>query len=147
MLPRASRHHGRIVGGPMRSPLTLVLASVTLAVTGCADRATNEPVAPSLPTSLASVTSETSTELWQSIVDGETGPGSVYQIYVPRNWNGDAVFYAHGIRDVLDPVGLQDQDNYRVVRDGLGGLGFAVAYSSFSENGYAVADAARRTHQ
>lgn len=131
----------------MRSPLTLVLASVTLAVTGCADRATNEPVAPSLPTSLASVTSETSTEFWQSIVNGETGPGSVYQIYVPRNWNGDAVFYAHGIRDVLDPVGLQDQDNYRVVRDGLGGLGFAVAYSSFSENGYAVADAARRTHQ
>jgi alpha-beta hydrolase superfamily lysophospholipase len=63
-----------------------------------------------------------------------------------RVWNGEAVFFAHGIRDVLDPVGLQDQDYY-AVRDELGARGYAIAYSSFSENGYDVADAARRTHQ
>lgn len=33
------------------------------------------------------------------------------------------------------------------MRDQLGGLGFAVAYSSFSENGYAIEDAVRRMHQ
>ena len=120
------------------------LASATFVAAGCTDRATVEPIA---PTPLANVTSETSTDLWRSIITGETGPGSVYAIYVPRSWNGDVVFYAHGIRDVLDPVGLQDQDGYSVIRDQLGALGYAVAYSSFSENGYAVADAARRTHQ
>ena len=52
-----------------------------------------------------SVVSETSSDLWARIITGETGPGSSYQLYLPRQWNGTAVFYAHGIRDVLDPVG------------------------------------------
>ena len=99
------------------------------------------------PAATPSVVSETSSDLWASIVTGETGPGSSYALYMPREWNGTAVFYAHGIRDVLDPVGLQDQDGYSAIRDQLGALGFAVAYSSFSENGFAVEDAARRTHQ
>jgi len=93
------------------------------------------------------VESETSSDLWARIITGETGPGSSYALYLPRQWNGAAVFYAHGIRDVLDPVGLQDQDGYSAIRDQLGALGYAVAYSSFSENGFAVEDAARRTHQ
>ena len=33
------------------------------------------------------------------------------------------------------------------MRDALGGLGYAFAYSSFSENGLAVKDGAQRTHQ
>jgi pimeloyl-ACP methyl ester carboxylesterase len=57
------------------------------------------------------------------------------------------VFYAHGIRDVLEPVSLRDQDGSQALREQLGALGYAIAYSSFSENGYAVEDAARRTHQ
>ena len=99
------------------------------------------------PGATANVVSETSSDLWANIVTGETGPGSSYGLYMPRQWNGTTVFYAHGIRDVLDPVGLQNQDGYSAVRDQLGALGFAVAYSSFSENGFAVEDAARRTHQ
>jgi pimeloyl-ACP methyl ester carboxylesterase len=93
------------------------------------------------------VTSETSSDLWARIITGETGPGSMYQLYLPRNWNGTAVFYAHGIRDVLEPVSLRDQDASQAVRDQLGALGYAVAQSSFSENGYAVEDAVQRTHQ
>ena len=100
-----------------------------------------------LPGAAPEVVSESSSDLWASIVTGETGPGSSYALYMPRQWNGTAVFYAHGIRDVLDPVGLQDQDGYSTIRDQLGALGYAVAYSSFSENGFAVEDAARRTHQ
>lgn len=95
----------------------------------------------------AEVVSETSTDLWAQIITGETGPGSSYQLYLPRQWNGTAVFYAHGIRDVLEPVSLRDQDAWQATRDQLGALGYAIGYSSFSENGYAVEDAAQRTHQ
>jgi pimeloyl-ACP methyl ester carboxylesterase len=128
----------------MRPLIKLWLAAATVAAAGCADRST---VAPTTPTPLANVTSESSSDLWRSIITGETGPGSLYAIYVPRSWNGDVIFYAHGIRDVLNPIGLQDQDAYYTVRDQLGAQGFAVAYSSFSENGYALEDAVQRTHQ
>ena len=131
----------------MRRAFTRWLAGAAVVAAGCADPGRTDPTAPIVPTALGNVTSETSTDFWQSIITGETGPGSAYAIYVPRSWSGDVVFYAHGIRDVLDPVGLQDQDNYRAVRDGLGAAGFAIAYSSFSANGYDVADAGRRTHQ
>jgi pimeloyl-ACP methyl ester carboxylesterase len=99
------------------------------------------------PTALGNVVSETSTDLWARIITGETGPGSQYQLYLPREWNGTAVFYAHGIRDVLEPVSLRNQDNLQAIRDELGRRGFAVAYSSFDENGYAEKDGAQRTHQ
>ena len=93
------------------------------------------------------ITSETSSDLWASVVTGETGPGSLYRLYMPRQWNGSTVFYAHGIRDVLEPVSLREQDGSQAIRDQLGALGYAIAQSSFSENGYAVEDAVRRTHQ
>jgi pimeloyl-ACP methyl ester carboxylesterase len=84
---------------------------------------------------------------WARVVEGETGPGSLYALYIPTNWNGDAIYYAHGIRPPLDPITLNDQDNFFAVRDALGALGYAFAYSSFSENGLAVKDGAQRTHQ
>jgi pimeloyl-ACP methyl ester carboxylesterase len=40
-----------------------------------------------------------------------------------------------------------NQDNFFEVRDALGALGYAFAYSSFSENGLAVKDGSQRTHQ
>ena len=128
----------------MRPTLTFSLAVAVFVAAGCSDRSTIEPVAPS---PLANVTSETSSQLWRSIITGETGPGSLYAIYVPRSWSGDVIFYGHGIRDVLEPVTLRDQDAFYAVRDQLGALGYAIAYSSFSENGYAIEDATRRMHQ
>ena len=128
----------------MRPTLTLSLAVAAFVAVGCSDRSTIEPVAPS---PLANLTSETSSQLWRSIITGETGPGSLYAIYVPRSWSGDVIFYGHGLRDVLEPVTLQDQDAFSAVRDQLGALGYAIAYSSFSENGYAIEDATRRMHQ
>ncbi|MBW8839395.1 MAG: hypothetical protein JF602_06015, partial [Gemmatimonadetes bacterium] len=100
---------------------TLTAAAGALFVlTACTDQesriagpGTNNPNDPGATTS---VVSETSTDLWASVVTGETGPGSSYALYMPRRWNGMAVFYAHGIRDVLDPVGLQDQDGYSAIR-------------------------------
>ena len=129
------------------------LAGALLFLAACTDRTSSptdptSPVVRSEPRGLGfEVTSETSTDLWASIINGETGPGSLYALYMPRTWNGSVIYYAHGIRDVLQPVGLQNQDGFFTVRDQLGGLGFAVAYSSFSENGYAIEDAVRRMHQ
>ena len=124
------------------------LAGALFVLSACTDKESRiaGPVTTN-PGATPDVVSESSTDLWASVVTGETGPGSSYELYMPRQWNGAAVFYAHGIRDVLDPVGLQDQDGYRAIREQLGTLGYAVAYSSFSENGFAVEDAARRTHQ
>jgi predicted esterase len=129
----------------------LFLAVGAFAMVACTDRST--PLAPTSVTGppLASVTSETSTELWRTIVTGETGPGSLYAIYVPQTWNGDVIYFVHGILPPAAPVALPVDpttwDGFTLVRDQLGALGFAVAYSSFSENGLALKDAAQRTHQ
>jgi len=134
----------------MRPAINIWLIGAVFVAAGCADNSV-APVAPATPTALsplAQVTSETSTDLWASIIKGETGPGSLYAIYVPRQWNGDVIYYGHGIRDALEPVTLgEDRDGFNVLRDQLGALGYALALSSFSENGYAIEDAIRRTHQ
>jgi len=133
--------------------ITTIATGAMLLLAACTDQETRlvgpGGVTPPSGTNDAatSVVSETSTDLWARIITGETGPGSLYRLYLPRQWNGTAIYYAHGIRDVLDPVGLQDQDNFAALRDQLGALGYAIAASSFSENGYAVEDAARRVHQ
>ena len=87
------------------------------------------------------------TPSWSQTVTGTTGEGADYSIHVPTNWNGDVVFYAHGIKDVAEPVGLTNQNNFNEIRDSLGVMGYAVAASSFSENGWAVKDGIQKTHQ
>ena len=129
----------------MRIPAAPLLAGTLLAATACADRAPLAPT-PSAP-SAATGTTIPGTDPWARVVEGETGPGSEYALYIPRAWNGEAVYYAHGVRPPLEPVALRDQDNFYALRDALGAEGYAVAYSSFSENGLAVKDGAQRTHQ
>ena len=130
----------------MRYAMPLLCASV-LAVSACTDQS---PVGPSLQSATrdARVTTP-GTGPWARVVEAETGPGSLYALYIPQNWNGEAVYYAHGIRapEPFAGITLDDQDNFFQVRDALGALGYAFAYSSFSENGLAVKDGAQRTHQ
>jgi pimeloyl-ACP methyl ester carboxylesterase len=71
----------------------------------------------------------------------------LYGLYKPPGWNGAVVYYGHGFIDAALPVVLPTGDNINVIRDQLGALGYAVAYTSFSENGYAFADGVRRLHQ
>lgn len=129
----------------MRYATLPLLAGISLAAISCTDQS---PVSPLLDPGVrtASVTTP-GTGPWARVVEGETGPGSLYALYIPTNWNGDAIYYAHGIRPPLDPITLNDQDNFFEVRDALGALGYAFAYSSFSENGLAIKDGAQRTHQ
>jgi predicted esterase len=81
------------------------------------------------------------------VIEGETGPGAEYALHVPRDWNGAAVYYAHGFRDAGTEVGMRDQDEFYAIRQALGERGYAVAASSYSRNGFAVKDGAQRTHQ
>jgi pimeloyl-ACP methyl ester carboxylesterase len=132
----------------MRYTTLSLLAGTLLAATACTDRSSPVGPSPDAAARSASVTTP-GTGPWARVVEGETGPGSLYALYIPTKWNGEAVYYAHGIRPPLDDITLDgnNQDNFLAVRDALGQLGYAFAYSSFSENGLAVKDAAQRTHQ
>jgi hypothetical protein len=148
--PFVPSHALRAPSAPARAARACVVAAavaMSVMLDACADAAPLAPgAAPHANLSRTSVT-EPAVGPWARIVEGETGPGALYALYVPRAWNGDAVYYAHGFRDAESPVDLRDQDQLSVVRDALGAQGYAVAYSSFSENGFAVKDGAQRTHQ
>ena len=83
--------------------------------------------------------------LADEIVDGSTGPGSVYRLVRPTNWNGILILYAHGYVSQEAPVAIP-VDAQRVISLVVP-QGFAVAVSSFSENGWVVKEGAQRTHQ
>ena len=52
--------------------------------------------------------------------EGHTGPGSLYEIDVPQDWNGALVLYAHGIVPADAPVMLPSADPVNAaLRDGL----------------------------
>ena len=79
-------------------------------------------------------------------VSGVTGEGALYAMYVPSNWNGSLVLWAHGYNSPSDPLTLF-YSHFEGIRTGLLDGGYAVALSSYSENGWAVVDGAARTHQ
>ena len=75
-------------------------------------------------------------------VTGSTESGALFALHRPANWKGDLVLYAHGYTPPTDPIHLPPIEE---LRDQLLARGFAVAYSSFSENGLAVRDGIRHT--
>jgi hypothetical protein len=79
------------------------------------------------------------------VLDGQTGPGALYRLVRPDNWNGRLFLYAHGYVSTDEPVALPVEAAQLAAL--LASQGFAVAYSSFSENGWAVKDGAQRTWQ
>jgi pimeloyl-ACP methyl ester carboxylesterase len=79
------------------------------------------------------------------VIDGTFGPGALYRLVRPTNWNGTLVVYAHGTVPTDEPVAIPS-DAQRVIAF-LAPQGVAVAVSSFSENGWVVKDGAQRTHQ
>ena len=122
----------------MKKTFNLLLLGVVL-LSGCAD---GEPLSPAASADL----DVAPTVEGPRTVTGEAG-GAQYALFVPEAWNGDLVLYAHGFRDAATPVDFRDQDGFYAVRDSLLRLGYAFAYSSFSENGLAIKDGAQRTHQ
>lgn len=122
-------------------------ALAVVALAACDDSTPLDVVRAAAPSMANVVVTEPATGPWQRIVEGETGPGALYALHIPRAWNGDAIYYAHGFRDAESPIDLRDQDQLYAARDLLGEAGYAVAYSSYSRNGFAVKDGAQRTHQ
>lgn len=82
------------------------------------------------------------------IVTGCTDDGSTFAIAMPGAWNGSLIVYAHGIVDPAAPVALPStQDGFETLRSKWTDVGYAVAYSSFAENGYALKSAIKSTHE
>ena len=80
-----------------------------------------------------------------TVIDGQFGPGALYRLVRPANWNGRLLLYAHGFISKSAPVALPPEADLLVGL--LAPQGVAVAFSSFSENGWVVKDGAQRTHQ
>lgn len=113
--------------------LTFSLLSIAILLAACADR---EPLAPAPASAPQAAIQE---------VLGVTGEGALYAMYVPDGWNGSLVVYAHGINPGSE-LTLEDE-NLTEVQTTLNDLGYAVAYSSWSQNGWAISDGVQRTHQ
>ncbi|MCA1602718.1 MAG: hypothetical protein LC776_14115, partial [Acidobacteria bacterium] len=72
----------------MRYTSLPALAAIIATTIACADQS---PVGPSVSplAALATSSSVTTTPTsgpWAKIVEGETGPGSLYALYIPANW-------------------------------------------------------------
>lgn len=136
---------------PWRLPLPLLIATATLAACerlSAPDRATGTAGAAPASAATFNTTSLTEPETgpWARIVEGEVGPGSLYALYIPRDWNGDAIYFVHGVRSPTLPVTLDDS-NFADIRDAIRPQGFAIAFSSWSRNGEAWKDGTQRVHQ
>jgi len=118
---------------------TPIFIGILSAVAACSDR-TSSPLMPAAPS--FQITAPPNT---LQIIDGRTGPGSLYRLARPANWNGILLTYAHGYASPDAPVALPAEGDLLISL--LVPQGFAVAYSSFSENGWDVRDGAQRTHQ
>jgi pimeloyl-ACP methyl ester carboxylesterase len=71
------------------------------------------------------------------VVTGEW-QGALYAMYVPASWNGSLALYAHGYVAPNEPIAMPSLFHIDEFRDMLLEDGYAVAYSSYSENGLAV---------
>lgn len=94
---------------------------------------------------LAALMALTAPAAADDVVDGVLGPGALYRLVRPANWNGTLLVYAHGYVSPDQPVAIPP-DAQQVIAL-VAPQGVAVAVSSFSENGWAVKDGTQRTHQ
>lgn len=130
----------------MRVPLPSKILSVALLATivAACDAGSTEPIA-TRPAPAAITSASLTAVPGVTEVVGQAGPGASYALLVPLNWNGELVVYAKGYVQPFEEPTLDIEEPG--VRDWLLLQGFAVAYSSFSETGYAVKDGWQRTHQ
>lgn len=80
-----------------------------------------------------------------STITGTSG-GAEYQFLVPENWNGQLLVYAHGYADPATPIALPNTPEELQIFQAVTSQGFAVAMSSYSQNGWAVKEGAQDTH-
>jgi hypothetical protein len=83
----------------------------------------------------------------QQVIDGVTADGALYRFLVPSPWNGQLVVYAHGYVSAAAPIALPNNTLELAAFQAITSQGFAVAMSSYSQNGWAVKEGAQTTHQ
>lgn len=84
----------------------------------------------------------------QQVLNGVESNGALYQILVPAAWNGDLVLYAHGIVNPGEPLQLPNTDpRFASLAQAILDRGYAIAYSSYAVNGYAVQSGIDSTHE
>jgi pimeloyl-ACP methyl ester carboxylesterase len=116
----------------------VVIGACAMLGTACSDR---QPVAPE---GAGAISADRRNLDGPREIQGQIGPGALYSVSIPANWNGDLVVFAHGWMFPSDPVALPDIGPFR---DGIHARGYGLALSSFSENGFAVRDGVLRTRQ
>lgn len=122
--------------------LILILA-LAVGLVGCSrDAGETTLTTPSDPTASAPTVDKT-------YVEGSFGAGSTYKLMCPDDWNGDLVIYAHGYAFPETDPALPDADDpgFVALRDGLLDMGYGVAFSSYSETGWAVRKAVIESRQ
>src|SRR5437763_7431715 len=124
---------------PRTTPFAVTAVIAVVAVVACDSSGASDVTAPSY---LATATEATS--VWASQVQGVTESGALYALFLPHAWNGRLVIFIHGLVDPARPLALPALG---AAADTLAAHGNALAYSSFSENGWAVKDGAQRTHE
>lgn len=83
----------------------------------------------------------------QQVFSGTADDGSLYQIMVPTNWNHQLILFAHGIVDPQLPIALPSDPLFTGFRTAVLANGFAIAYSSYAANGFAIQEGIRDTDQ
>jgi pimeloyl-ACP methyl ester carboxylesterase len=127
---------------------TSLLLATIVAAGACANDEVMAPASVTLRPALSASTSLPAEAPWAEVIVGETGPGSMYELRMPRNWTTrSVVYYEHGFNDPTDALALPFKENIEATFKVLGEKGYAIAASSFSENGFAVKDGMQRTHQ
>ena len=120
----------------------LAVPFAMLALSACEDP--RDPItAPTAPVYVE--TAEATTPcVWAEQVQGVAESGALYAMFLPDRWNGRLVIFIHGLVDPALPLALPVLG---AAADTLRAHCNALAYSSFSENGWAVKDGAQRTHE
>ena len=85
----------------------------------------------------------------KAMVEGSFGTGSTYRLICPEDWNGDLVIYAHGYAFPETEPALPDEDDpgFVVLRDAIVDMGYGMAFSSYSETGWALQKAVIESRQ
>lgn len=118
----------------------LGVAAAVLLASACSDlptEPTSQPGTEPQPVALFSVVPP-----YAGCVDGTLSSGALSRICFPPDWNGDAVFWAHGYTSPYDPLAIpNDEIGGQSVQNVVLGLHYAYATTSFRRNGLVAVDA------
>lgn len=141
-----SSPHGLAWSAGRSAVAVALLLCAGLALSGCGRQHATSMLAPHTGTHAVQSVEGSAIRVLDGPVhlEGETGPGALWSIDVPEDWNGDLVVWLHGYTSPAAPVALP---GFGPTRDAMVAAGYGVVASSYSENGYAVKEGVLQSHQ